>query len=156
VWSDERKAELRWLWHLRADGKYLSVTEIGARMGLTRGQVMGQVYRMKLVREDVAPKAEKARPVLVLSTPESVAESWFEKTFKPDEPKMTKIEPAPESFGALRVRRGELCCFPLGTPGKRDFRFCDEPTVPGKPYCGTHAAVAYVAVRPYMAEAAYE
>jgi GcrA cell cycle regulator len=46
------------------------------------------------------------------------------------------------------------CCWPLGEPGTPSFRFCDAEASPGKPYCGDHAAVAYVKVRDRREEAA--
>ena len=43
--------------------------------------------------------------------------------------------------------RVSACCWPLGEPGSPDFRFCGDPTVPAKPYCEEHVALAYVKVR---------
>lgn len=37
------------------------------------------------------------------------------------------------------------CCFPLGTPGTKAFRYCDDPSVRGKPYCADHVRLCYVA-----------
>ena len=39
------------------------------------------------------------------------------------------------------------CCWPIGEPGSKGFRFCDAATVPGKPYCATHTGRAYVKER---------
>ena len=36
------------------------------------------------------------------------------------------------------------CSWPTGHPGDKDFRFCGQPPLPGKPYCAEHAALAYV------------
>ncbi len=46
------------------------------------------------------------------------------------------------------------CCWPIGEPGTRSFRFCDAESVPGKPYCGEHAQLAYVKVRDRREDAA--
>jgi GcrA cell cycle regulator len=35
------------------------------------------------------------------------------------------------------------CKWPVGDPATDDFWFCGLPTVPGKPYCETHVAVAF-------------
>ena len=35
------------------------------------------------------------------------------------------------------------CKWPVGDPATDDFWFCGLPTVPGKPYCDTHVAVAF-------------
>lgn len=36
------------------------------------------------------------------------------------------------------------CCWPLGDPGTKSFRYCDERTQRGSPYCGEHHKLAYV------------
>jgi GcrA cell cycle regulator len=46
------------------------------------------------------------------------------------------------------------CCWPIGEPGTRSFRFCDSEALSGKPYCGAHAQLAYVKVRDRRDEAA--
>ena len=50
--------------------------------------------------------------------------------------------------------RSSACCWPLGEPGTRSFRFCDGPSMPAKPYCVEHAQLAYVKVRDRREEAA--
>ncbi|MGI4744802.1 MAG: GcrA family cell cycle regulator [Janthinobacterium lividum] len=44
-------------------------------------------------------------------------------------------------------RRGLACCWPLGDPGTKEFRFCGADPVASKPYCSEHAALAYVKLR---------
>ena len=39
---------------------------------------------------------------------------------------------------------GPACMWPHGHPGEEDFHFCGGQPLAGKPYCGTHAAVAYL------------
>lgn len=39
------------------------------------------------------------------------------------------------------------CCWPIGEPGTKAFRFCDGNSIPGRPYCDEHAKIAYVRVR---------
>ena len=46
------------------------------------------------------------------------------------------------------------CCWPLGEPGTRSFRFCDDASEPGKPYCSEHVKLAYVKVRDRREDAA--
>lgn len=36
------------------------------------------------------------------------------------------------------------CQWPIGEPGKKDFRFCDDASIPGKSYCEEHVKLAYV------------
>ena len=52
------------------------------------------------------------------------------------------------------VPRLAACCWPIGEPGTKSFRFCDEGAVQGKPYCAEHAQLAYVKVRDRREEAA--
>jgi GcrA cell cycle regulator len=54
----------------------------------------------------------------------------------------------------VRPVRTHSCCWPLGDPGTRSFRFCDAGATQGKPYCAEHAAIAYVKVRDRREEAA--
>ncbi len=51
-------------------------------------------------------------------------------------------------------RSAPSCCWPIGEPGKRDFRFCDDPSMAGKPYCEDHAKLAYVKIRDRREDAA--
>jgi GcrA cell cycle regulator len=62
--------------------------------------------------------------------------------------------PTPVRAAPPRRARTMSCCWPLGEPGTPSFRFCDADAAPGKPYCGDHAAVAYVKVRDRREEAA--
>ena len=59
------------------------------------------------------------------------------------------IAAAPRPYG-----RVVTCCWPLGEPGTREFRFCDVPSEPGRPYCEDHVKVAYVKVRDRREDAA--
>jgi GcrA cell cycle regulator len=56
---------------------------------------------------------------------------------------------APRPYGRIVT-----CCWPLGEPGTREFRFCDVPSEPGRPYCEDHVKVAYVKVRDRREDAA--
>jgi GcrA cell cycle regulator len=62
--------------------------------------------------------------------------------------------PAPIRVVAPAMRRSSACCWPLGDPGTRSFRFCDAASLAGKPYCAEHAQLAYVKVRDRREEAA--
>ncbi len=58
------------------------------------------------------------------------------------------------SIGRAPGGRLVACCWPIGEPGTRSFRFCDVGSLPGKPYCSAHAALAYVKVRDRREDAA--
>jgi GcrA cell cycle regulator len=51
-------------------------------------------------------------------------------------------------------RSAPSCCWPIGDPGTKAFRFCDDSSLPGKPYCDEHAKLAYVRVRDRKEDAA--
>ncbi|MBV9859273.1 MAG: global cell cycle regulator GcrA-like protein [Alphaproteobacteria bacterium] len=61
-----------------------------------------------------------------------------------------KPEPRPNPFDM----RGPACLWPFGHPGDDDFHFCGAHPVPGRPYCATHAAVAYIRPKDQKSEAA--
>lgn len=61
----------------------------------------------------------------------------------------------PRSAPTAPIRRSApACCWPIGEPGTRSFRFCDDPSLPGKPYCDEHARLAYVKVKDRKEDAA--
>lgn len=61
------------------------------------------------------------------------------------------LTPAAARVAPPRARRvgGKVqpCQFPIGEPGTVDFRFCDEPSEPGGPYCVEHHRRCYVPIR---------
>lgn len=67
--------------------------------------------------------------------------------FAPMHVRSTRIAPTaptpPPPSPCLYPRTTE-CCWPIGTPGIRDFRYCGAPTEPGRPYCADHCARAFV------------
>ena len=39
--------------------------------------------------------------------------------------------------------RIEPCCWPIGMPKTSSFRYCDVPSMRGRPYCEEHASIAF-------------
>jgi GcrA cell cycle regulator len=175
-WSDETIEKLRVLW---TEG--LSTAEIGRRMGISKNAVVGKAHRLLLtsrpspIRRDVdgsrpqrpagpkritgptlpsmaaissglgspiSPMSARAEPAIVALV---AAEASPEPALRP--------VPAPRPLSAER-RRAVTCCWPIGEPGTRSFRFCDDESVTGKPYCAAHVALAYVRVRDRREDAA--
>jgi GcrA cell cycle regulator len=60
-----------------------------------------------------------------------------------------RVQMAPRPFA-----RTVACCWPIGEPGTKSFRFCDGDALFGKPYCQEHAQLAYVKVRDRREDAA--
>lgn len=75
------------------------------------------------------------------------------------------LEPRPSPLKTVRKPRaaatavvgftgGGCCSWPLGHPGEKNFHFCGAKSVPGKPYCAEHAALAYVRPKSQSSNAA--
>ena len=65
-----------------------------------------------------------------------------------------RAAPALRPVAPPRRMRVVPCCWPIGEPGTRSFRFCDAESMAGKPYCDSHAQLAYVKVRDRRDDAA--
>ena len=136
-WTDERVDLLKKLWK-----KGLSASQIAEELGdVTRNAVIGKAHRLGLSsRPSPLKKAAKAAP---------------EKKAKPAAKKKPAAKPKPKAVEkeepeviTILTLTDRMCKWPLGHPGDDDFRFCGRKTVPGQPYCGYHAAMAYQAPQP--------
>jgi GcrA cell cycle regulator len=169
-WDEGAIQCLRSLW---ADG--LSSAAIGRRMGRSKNSIVGKAHRLDLpgrpdpIARDgiVKPRIHRTHRAGAVTLP--LFDRWCAQcggllgieqarfctvtcdllfiaanrpiTRQPRAPKTERkiIEPAP-AVGAT----GE-CCFPLNDG--RPWRFCCEPTEPGKPYCTKHWKATHVAQR---------
>ncbi len=114
-------------------------------------------------RPPPVPMAVRATPAPVVAVPEQAAavavpvasnvQALRPALPAPHQPPARAVQAEEAAPAALRTvsatpRRGGLtCCWPLGEPGTKEFRFCGGEPTPGKPYCAEHAAVAYVKIR---------
>ena len=158
-WTEEIIARLRALW---AEGH--STAEIGRRMGISKNAVVGKAHRLQLTarpspirRGDEAPR----RPASARRPSPAPAASEPPQDRLPQDRLAQRLEerPAPPPLRTVvqatrSAARSMPCCWPIGEPGSPDFRFCDEPALAGKPYCGAHAQLAYVKVRDRREDAA--
>ncbi len=165
-WNQDAIAKLRALW---AEGH--STAEIGRRLGVSKNAVVGKAHRLNLpprpspIRRDavarpVAPRRATGPTLPPLPTMGATMEA------RPAPRRVEAPRAAPRAETPIRVvatstprtglatGRTTECCWPLGDPGTRSFRFCDAPSEPGRPYCEAHAAQAYVRVRDRREEAA--
>ncbi|GEO79939.1 GcrA family cell cycle regulator [Pararhodospirillum oryzae] len=92
----------------------LTTGEIGKELGVSKNAVVGKAHRLGL----------KSRP------------SPIKRGAKEAKP-----EPKIRSLVDLSAH---TCRWPIGDPRDPGFHFCGKPTLPGKPYCAEHAAIAYV------------
>ena len=162
-WTDETIARLRELW---SEGH--STAEIGRRMGISKNAVVGKAHRLNLaarpspIRRDgggTPPRPASPRRISGPTLPPLAAAVVQPLAAPPVRPvPVVRVEaPKPQPVVRpviTRTLRPQSCCWPLGEPGTRSFRFCDAEATPGKPYCSEHAAVAYVKVRDKREEAA--
>jgi GcrA cell cycle regulator len=179
VWDEETIRHLRELW---AQGH--STAEIGRRLGVSKNAIVGKAHRLDLdarpspIRRDPAkPPAERASghprmagptlPPLAsaggVTEPPSPSNVQPLRSSPPPNPRPVVTAapaepPAPRSApppAPIQVRRSvPSCCWPIGEPGTKLFRFCDEASVAGKPYCDEHAKLAYVKLRDRKDDAA--
>ncbi len=166
-WTSEAIATLRALWD---EGH--STAEIGRRMGVSKNAVVGKAHRLNLparpspIRREVeggivrptAPLQRRPpapRQPQPMRRPEPQPQPMQRQPQVAAPPPVQQAPPPPpavvRSFPRLSNRS---CCWPLGEPGTAGFRFCDEGAMAGKPYCSSHASVAYVKARDRREDAA--
>ena len=100
-----------------------------------------------------AAAAAATRPAAAREAPPAVRVKPAAGQPLPPQPAGSEISPealANLAEVAKKARRLSLmqltertCKWPVGDPATDDFWFCGLPTVPGKPYCETHVAVAF-------------
>lgn len=166
-WSEAENFRLRELW---AD-KSLSGTQIGRLLGKSKNSVVGRAHRLGLkgrvspIQPKGSGKAPRNRPMRVAAGVPTLApltrfcahcggelRPQQEKFCKPQclhdsqrrqhAPKPKPAVEAPQTV--FKPLPSSPCCWPIGMPGTRGFRYCDEPSRPGKPYCDEHYRIAYV------------
>ena len=156
-WTDDVISRLKALW---AEGH--STAEIGRRMGVSKNAVVGKAHRLALdarpspIRRGApgdAPKRPSARRVTGPTLP-AMATAPAEPDHRPLPAPVAAPAPVLRAVGRTGSGRLVACCWPIGEPGTRSFRFCDDESLPGKPYCSVHAALAYVKVRDRREDAA--
>jgi GcrA cell cycle regulator len=178
-WNDEAIARLRALWD---EGH--STAEIGRRMAVSKNAVVGKAHRLNLparpspIRRDAtgaAPRPPAPRRVTGPTLPPLPAAAELVRAPQASEPAPVLaaapiVVPQPAPVPQMRApmpmpapvlrplpqprSRNASCCWPIGEPGTKSFRFCDAEATPNKPYCNEHAQLAYVKVRDRRDEAA--
>ena len=162
-WNDETIGRLRSLW---AEGH--STAEIGRRMGVSKNAVVGKAHRLNLssrpspIRRDGEKTPRRRQPRRVHgSTLPALPATTAPMPVLEQAPRLAEPAPVERPAPVLRAvpasrpgARVTPCCWPIGEPGTRSFRFCDVDSVAGKPYCTEHSALAYVRVRDRREDAA--
>ncbi len=151
-WNEDTIARIRALWD-----EGLSTAEIGRRMGVTKNAVVGKAHRLNLPARpspiqrtagEKKPRRSAPRRITGPTLPALHSAASSPLPFRP------AVVLRPVTSQPRPAGRVTSCCWPLGEPGKPDFRFCGDPTMPAKPYCEEHVALAYVKVRDRREDAA--
>jgi GcrA cell cycle regulator len=171
-WNNEVIARLRALWD-----EGLSTADIGRRLGVTKNAVVGKAHRLDLPARPSpirrggggsprprAPRRISGPTLPPLSctrapAPTPASEPRQERPLAVERLEarplaVVRAVPPPSSAAPRPYARVVPCCWPIGEPGTKGFRFCDEGSAPGKPYCAEHAQLAYVRVKDRREDAA--
>ena len=157
-WAQDTITRLRKLWD-----EGLSTAEIGRRLGISKNAVVGKAHRLDLperpspIRRDGAgggtPRRSTPRRVSGPTLPPlSSTVTPVTASSAPNVPPPPPPAPDPEpphsppviarlESGRRQPRRrhdGTGCCFPIGEPGTRSFRYCDDDLDITGEYCPEH------------------
>jgi GcrA cell cycle regulator len=170
-WTIEKIAELRRLWDAVPK---ISIRIIAERLGISKNAVVGKAHRLHLTprpspilpkgsetskrrrvrvqKQTLAPLDSIPVPIANGKAPdtpaqESALNSPLTVIPKPLEPKIIA-----DPIFQITTDRRRPCCWPIGHPGSRQFRFCESPSQTGHVYCPEHVAIAYVRVVPKKAK----
>ena len=135
-WSDQEIARLEELWGSLGDnGRPLTSLDIGRRMGRPKNSIVGKAHRLGLPSRP-SPLGHGTHQYRDGGPPLRVNLSLRRTVPKPPAVTLALAQeppPQPRLYAPVRA-----CCWPLGEPRDRDFRFCDALTVPGRVYCEDH------------------
>lgn len=154
---DAKKARVRIRW---AEG--ISTAAIGRELGITKNAVIGMAHRQNLpsraspiIRGDGPAKRPRLPPLPLppLTSVVSAPPAASVVRRMPTAPRPVLVE----AFGLpVAPRVFSQCCWPVGEPGTRAFRYCDADVMDRGPYCAEHRklGVAKTAQQQHMEEAA--
>lgn len=154
-WNDRTKATLRQLFD-----EGLSTAEIGRRLGVSKNAVIGECHRLHFPARPSPIKAKGSgapRHVQHVVKPKNtlppipappIPAPIIVRQLHPVVVRRPAETPA-QQFGPVRE-----CCWPMGDPRAKGFRFCEARSIPGKSYCTVHYKVAYVSTREKQENAA--
>lgn len=138
TWNDERVELLKKLW-----GAGKTAAEIAQQLGenITRNAVIGKAHRLGLSgRASPIQRKSKKTQANTPSPKPKVGTQAHEEQVRLHE---KANEPRPDGGVSLMELKDRMCHWPIGDPKKSGFHFCGARGVPGLPYCGEHAAIAY-------------
>ncbi len=125
VWNEKKLDLLKSLWE-----QGLPITKIGDKLGVSRNSIAGKAHRLGLPKRN--------------SPISNLGDERKEKTM--NTAKYNADLPLKVSLRDVEWSRLK-CCWPLGDPKLKGFKFCGDDIIPGRPYCNKHAYVAYTNAR---------
>jgi GcrA cell cycle regulator len=168
-WTDERVAELRRLWLAG-----LTMTQVAAALGVTKSAASNKIGRLGLRRgEKCGRRPYKAPDVTLPVKAQNMRRPPRSGNRTPDRQTYHASTADPVEAAAIRANRHaygkELleafktvpfdavplvgrafgsCAWPVGEPGVGQVQLCcGQRAIEAKPYCATHAAIAFVSHR---------
>jgi GcrA cell cycle regulator len=146
-WDDATIDRLRHLWNQTGE-HYLSTADIGRQLGISKNAVVGAAHRQKLrsrpspIRHRY-PNAPPPAHVILRAPTETLPPLASLKSPLPVPVKTEPTAPKPPAPAPAPRVSGEKCCFPLGDPGTKSFRFCGSSAAARRPYCDEHVEIAF-------------
>jgi GcrA cell cycle regulator len=154
-WTEATIEKLSLLW---SEGH--STAEIGRRLGISKNAVVGKAHRLDLPargspikrgggQQGSAMKRMRPRwPRNTLPKLPCLQDSVASSVTAVHRTRSAPVPRAPEGptiAGSLArpLHKPQPCCWPFGDPGTPTFRYCDNASVPGKPYSEMHCRRAY-------------
>lgn len=122
--------------------------EMARLFGTTKNAIVGKAHRLGLDERPspitFGPRlphdAPQPRPYVPPCTLPPLASEPVAVALRPV---IAPPIPIPAPIAAPRPTHAE-CCWPIGEPGTKTFRFCHGAAAPGMPYCAEHKRRAYV------------
>lgn len=114
--------------------------------GLPRASIPPDTKRSSEVLLGIAARDNKPTLPLLLSDPDGTLRAALTLP-RAASALVRHLAPPPPEVAPSYSRRPVSCCWPIGEPGTKAFRFCDDIAEPGRSYCGEHCKLAFVRIR---------
>jgi GcrA cell cycle regulator len=138
-WAEEMIFRLRSLWD-----EGLSTAAIALRMGLSKNSVIGKAHRLHLPARPSPIRLDGPQAPARIPRHRSPVGTLPQLPSARSPPAVPVALPASPPPPPPRPKRIHICCWPLGVPRTKSFRFCDADAKEGKPYCPDHCRLAFV------------
>lgn len=124
--------------------------EMGRLFGTSKNAIVGMVHRLDL--------PARPSPITYSNASRAAPRPYVPPcTLPPLESEPAMVAPRPVIAAPIPIARPiaaprpliacafhSACCWPIGEPGTKTFKFCHAAAEPGAPYCAEHKRRAYV------------